>query len=420
MAVNNLSATQMAGYSNRPNVASTNSTGGATTTTTTTTTPDVTTPTVPLINPETYLYDVGLQNIFQDYQQNVQTLNQAQQQSLQDAYYIREMSKKYLGEYASNVGIGDVSGNLLDIYGQYQQAVSGINTQFGGAELSLQQQYNQQRRELEAGRTMAESLGEQEQITTWASVGSQTSFDINGNPMPNPNYDESFDINYYGKPEDWNDAVSDVFRDAAGNYAYIGNSIDDEETGAFSEDVSLDVFEDYQLQNGRAAVAGDTHVYKGETFVLKEGQWYRLKSLGNRSPQYISTIMEQQQSPERWGAFTDVSNFGNTQDISKMNVGAYKEGKLYIINLENGEGRTDDKGRPLAYYFDAASTDDFKDFEVNSQTAGTNLEIVNTFKEVHGSLKAGTAITYNGRMYFYHTDGRVYEMKRRDYKEGND
>lgn len=419
MAVNNLSATQRAGYSGNPNAFQDANTNNGAATTTTTTTQDATTPTVPLINPETYLYDVGLQNIFQDYQQNVQTLSQAQQQSLQDAYYIREMSKKYLGEYASNVGIGDVSGNLLDIYGQYQQTVAGINTQFGGAELSLQQQYNQQRRELEAGRTMAESLGEQEQVTAWASISSPTSFDINGEPMPNPNYDESFDINYYGKPEDWNDEVSDVFRDAAGNYAYIGTSIDDDKTGAFAEDVSLDVFESFQTENGRSAVAGDTHIYKGETFVLKNGQWYQLKSLGNRSPQYISTLMEQQQNPESWGTFTDISNLFNSEDISKKNIGAYKEGNLYVINLESGVGRTNDQPGPLAYYFDAAGTDDFKGFEVNSQTTGTNREIVDTFKEVHGSLKAGTAITYNGRMYFYHTDGKVYEMKRRDYKEGN-
>ena len=36
------------------------------------------------------------------------------------------MSKKYLGEYASNVGIGDVSGNLIDIYANYAENLSYI------------------------------------------------------------------------------------------------------------------------------------------------------------------------------------------------------------------------------------------------------------------------------------------------------
>jgi hypothetical protein len=91
-----------------------------------------------------YLYDSGLQNVFNDYQQNIATLNQQEQQQLQNAYTIREMSKKYLGEYASNMGIGDVSGNLLDIYSQYQQNVGDIMAQSDQLALGLQQTFQQQ------------------------------------------------------------------------------------------------------------------------------------------------------------------------------------------------------------------------------------------------------------------------------------
>lgn len=113
---------------------------------------DFATPLPYIVNPQNasgnfeitkFLYDSGLQNIFNDYQANVATLNQNQQQDLQDAYYIREMSKKYLGEYSSNVGMGDVSGNLLDIYGQYQQNVSAINQNYNQLELGLQSKYQQ-------------------------------------------------------------------------------------------------------------------------------------------------------------------------------------------------------------------------------------------------------------------------------------
>jgi hypothetical protein len=91
-----------------------------------------------------YLYDSGLQNVFNNYQQNIATLNQQEQSRLQDAYTIREMSRKYLGEYASNLGINDVSGNLIDIYSQYQQNIGEITEQSDMMALNLQQEFQRQ------------------------------------------------------------------------------------------------------------------------------------------------------------------------------------------------------------------------------------------------------------------------------------
>lgn len=86
------------------------------------------------VNPELefqkYLYQTGLENVFSQYQKNIANLDKARQQDIADAYFIREMSKKYLGEYASNVGIGDVSGNLIDIYANYAENISGINQNY--------------------------------------------------------------------------------------------------------------------------------------------------------------------------------------------------------------------------------------------------------------------------------------------------
>jgi hypothetical protein len=92
-----------------------------------------------------YLYDAGLSNIYEDYQSNIGSLDMAKQQQIQDAYTIREMSKKYLGEYASDRGIGNVSGSLLDIYGQYQSNIKGIGQQFDTQKLSLEQEYRTNR-----------------------------------------------------------------------------------------------------------------------------------------------------------------------------------------------------------------------------------------------------------------------------------
>jgi hypothetical protein len=92
-----------------------------------------------------YLYESGLQNIFSDYQRNVQTLQQQEAQQLQQAYAVRELSKKYLGEYASNVGVGDVSGNLIDIYAQYASNLGDIEQNFAALEMNLTREYTMQR-----------------------------------------------------------------------------------------------------------------------------------------------------------------------------------------------------------------------------------------------------------------------------------
>ena len=92
-----------------------------------------------------YLYESGLQNIFSDYQQNIERLSQQEKQALQDSYYIKEMSKKYLGEYASNIGLGDVSGNLLDIYSKYQENIGDIKGSYDELELNLSKEYQTER-----------------------------------------------------------------------------------------------------------------------------------------------------------------------------------------------------------------------------------------------------------------------------------
>lgn len=85
-----------------------------------------------------YLYQIGLENIFTDYQKNIAGLDKARQKDIADAYFVREMSKKYLGEYASNAGIGDVSGNLIDIYGKYAENLTDINASYSALESSYE------------------------------------------------------------------------------------------------------------------------------------------------------------------------------------------------------------------------------------------------------------------------------------------
>ena len=89
-----------------------------------------------------YLYKLGLSNVYDSYKQSIASLNQEQKSNLQDQYYLMQMSKKYLGENASNNGTDVASGDLLSIYSAYQDAVKEINTDVNDQKLSLLQNYN--------------------------------------------------------------------------------------------------------------------------------------------------------------------------------------------------------------------------------------------------------------------------------------
>ena len=96
-----------------------------------------------------YLLETGLQNIFNLYNQKIGSLDAEKQKEIEDAYYIRELSKKYLGEYASNLGIGDVSGDLLNIYGNYQQNINAINQNFEELLLGYETAFQKQKTDYE-------------------------------------------------------------------------------------------------------------------------------------------------------------------------------------------------------------------------------------------------------------------------------
>lgn len=120
------------------------------------------------------LYNAKLQNIFTDYQASKATIEKSEQQSLQDAYYIKEMSKKYLGEYASNLGLGDVSGNLMDIHSTYAEQRQGIERATTEAELQLDASYREGLSDLDDLRFQYEEgvKGEKAQkVASWLQMG---------------------------------------------------------------------------------------------------------------------------------------------------------------------------------------------------------------------------------------------------------
>lgn len=105
-------------------------------------------------NLQRYLIDSGLQNIFNLYEQNIAHLNAQQKKQLEEQAYIREMSKKYLGEYGASSGASSMSteAGLVDIYSQYMQNKTAIEQHHDELSFGLQQTYEQQKAGLEAQR----------------------------------------------------------------------------------------------------------------------------------------------------------------------------------------------------------------------------------------------------------------------------
>lgn len=387
-------------------------------------------------NPATFLYDVGLQNIYQDYQRNIATLNQAEQQSLQDAYTIREMSKKYLGEYASNVGIGDVSGNLLDIYGQYQQMVSATREKFQGAEFTLQSEFEKARKELEAGK-LAAGLAPQggEDGTGIIDYGSQF---LPGTTDRNPNYIPGFNAKTYYPDDAEVTETSRVLRVGGAEYVTVGLPAGEETNTAFTvttDDLNEWYGKAYNNPNSpyyqKPAMTGAVVFYEGnQTYYYKgeDNKWYRMKP---------GTAVQTSQQTERASGnfYIPADSTSNTANINGQlvvfsaepldplaTVGGPSQNALkvsyggvdYTIPFVTGTG-----GRTMI--------DD--NFSFNAKD-GANLSddqqrILNEFHRLHNTqrtqrgkdrrdpndIRPNSFVFYRGKFYAF-TNGKIVEMRK--------
>lgn len=411
-----ISATQTAGYSQGNPNDQTNTTSQNPNTQTTVVNTSATT------NPTTFLYDVGLQNVYQDYQKAMTNLNQREQQSLQDAYYIREMSKKYLGEYASNVGIGDVSGNLLDIYGQYQQTVAGIGAEFGAQEMGLQQQYDTARRELEAGKMGAEMASQQAQgFAGFADITSQTTTDVNGNPIPNPFYQENFNPSLYNLPEGFDINKQSIYSDMRGTEFFsVAKDIDAESADKNSEFYEFatrdDIMAEFKAINGEnASIAeGDIVPYNGVNFVLRNGKFYRLQKMGTDQGFANFQRLAQAQQSSWVGNNIKVGTSGTTDiGIFRQTGGTINQDQnIIFVNLGPNLRYTnaDESGKRPAPAFDITTTND------------AQKEIIQRFKQVHGQqidprtrqyTPKESVVEYKGKLYYMNAQGQIWTLRAR-------
>ena len=264
-------------------------------------------------NGRKYLYETGLQNIFNDYNKQIANLDASKQKEIEDAYYVRELSKKYLGEYASNIGVGDVSGQLLDIYGKYQSNMNEINANFNGLQTGLESSYNEKKNEYKLGLLQTqmdiEKAEQQEQLEKeLAEINYNIALEL---------YPEGMDA------QDYLDSVRDK----------IG------ESNYWSEMAKNKLVE---MNDTTKGALNNTNKYKNQ------GEWdiyvdslLSNKSIGKQQADYLKGIYETEQSTNfildnSINTTSDISYFNSDEDIiSKGNVYVSRNGNTILAETKN-------------------------------------------------------------------------------------
>lgn len=264
-------------------------------------------------NGRKYLYETGLQNIFNDYNKQIANLDASKQKEIEDAYYVRELSKKYLGEYASNIGVGDVSGQLLDIYGKYQSNMNEINANFNGLQTGLESSYNEKKNEYKLGLLQTqmdiEKAEQQEQLEKeLAEINYNIALELYPEGMDAQDYLESVrdkigESNYWSlMAQNKLVEMSDTVNSALNN------------TNKYKNQGEWDIYVDSLLSN---------------------------KSIGKQQADYLKGIYETEQSTNfildnSINTTSDISYFNNDEDIiSKGNVYVSRDKEVVLAETKN-------------------------------------------------------------------------------------
>jgi hypothetical protein len=306
-----------------------------------------------------FLYDTRLQNVFNDYQQSIATLEKNEQKSLQDAYYIREMSKRYLGEYASNLGVGDVSGNLLDIYSSYQQNVGAIQENTTQMQISLQQTYDQQSRQAFESALATQQGLQQEQLDQQAQT---TMFNvIQGNTG-------GVEWNEYLKQQLDSGAITE------GNYQAIFMQIYNSKLSEVQANLERGFFGFKDDEEGNKVPL------TAEEYIDRNKSWLNQQDL-----QKLRDVALVSSDGEIRLATTERPEFLETFGMS---------GGEYNLTLTDGDGNT-------TYY---ASAEQDVDTDSTARIQVTTEELTTAFEKQNpnATLASGnTTFQYKGNLYYY-------------------
>lgn len=413
-----------------------------------------------------HLYETRLQNIFDDYQKSLNILESQERSALQDAYYIREMSKKYLGEYASNVGIGDVSGNLLDIYSNYQRNVADIKSQTRDEQLNLMREYQQTRLGLlenilytqfqidvakmeeserdvmyniatgnTNGMSTLEYLDEaykQERVrkpfyqalsqslkiaenTKLKDITSPKITDEYGKVIDNPNFvgtDYDFNLNLPGEDIDPNTTIG--FEDAMGNRYFSVKDVADNDKKYWKS--SAELFEQWFNENeGMQPANGDIIVTTAAERTSDDGfgPTRTVKYIYHNNSWY-RLAQEQPFIESEMSAWRMPENFSNAKEKMTQKVGEnivisneyYTGGSFLRKNVDKPDSITF-KDRGVKYTVDEESGFGIQDSNLTQE----QREILNLFRKVHGkedgTIYNNSFVIYKDKVYYY-KDKKIY------------
>jgi len=419
-----------------------------------------------------HLYETRLQNIFDDYQKSLNVLESQERSALQDAYYIRELSKKYLGEYASNVGIGDVSGSLLDIYSNYQRNIADIKSQTSAEKLNLMREYQQTRlgmlenilytqfqidvakmeeserdvmyniatgntngmsaleyldeayRQGKITKQTYQALSQSIKIaenTKLKDITSPKITDEYGKVIDNPNFvgtDYDFNLNLPGEDIDPNTTIG--FEDAMGNRYFSVKDVADNDKKYHK--TSQELFEQWFNENeGMQPANGDIIVTTASERTSDDGfgPTRTVKYIYHNNSWY-RLAQEQPFIEEEMIAWRMPENSSNAkkkliQEVGDGNIVLsneyYTGGGFWYKNVDKPDSITF-KDRGVKYTVNEKSS-----FAINdTYLTREQKEILDLFHKVHGkedgTIYNNSFVVYNNKVYYY-KDKRIYSTNRK-------
>lgn len=349
-----------------------------------------------------YLYGTKLQNIFNDYQKNIASLSQNEQQNLQDAYYIRELSKKYLGEYASNAGIGDVSGNLLDIYSKYQQNIGEIKSNYDVLELNLDKEYQKAKSESETvllANEYQRALRQQEIEASQPLAVTDIKSPYRSDGSVNADYNAELDPTYLfdNENEENISKKSSIYSIEGSNQQYVQVLDDVEHDKKIPYPVTnADLIANWNADEANAGkvLSEGTMYYDRDTasyYVYKNSKWYRTVAMMG-----VMDIANTNQQNWELKGNASVSSDGLLQRRKNKN-----NLRVDIYTLTIG-GQTYKTGSFLQ-----------EDFSNDGKLTAEQQGIIDEFEKIHPHSTNPAVVYYKGKFWLRDENGRFSLMIRK-------
>lgn len=389
-----------------------------------------------------YMFEIGMLNIFELYQKNIAGLDEARQKDIADAYYIRELSKKYLGEYASNIGVGDVSGELIDIYANYAQNLAYISQNYEALQAGYEEKMMEKEMEYAQGLLGLEiGIKDAEYNQTLLEANNDISLALQtGDYGDYDNFNDWLNdyVNQLDLPTKYKEDIKEYYKEAQETFekstfvaikgAEFINSTMLERFGVTEQPnidptyyTDKDIMPDYAfMQDGhvwgvateatdlpKTATEGFSWRKDGQGFVTYQGDIYLYMPDGTFHKMVRLEFEGNQFSNLTNGAVVENSIIADLKDINNKNFtvsvngATYKIGTKYFWGSRVGEDDSKNKKLPEGMLEAFGFTADKQDGRTRIRPNDGDFN----------KYKYGKVLFYNGRYYLVYFDDRINDKK---------